>query len=120
MGQSLLQNGLVQRGKVKGTFSQSDFQPWVRRAISPSSRPDREVAIPRNYRAITLLPFPRQIARPKNGRNDVSEAEKHPEQDPAEGSRETIERDLKRQDDKQQRPKENDGGEESNTSGSKR
>jgi hypothetical protein len=50
----------------------------------------------------------------------VSEAEKHPEQDPAEGSRETIERDLKRQDDKQQRPKENDGGEESNTSGSKR
>jgi hypothetical protein len=50
----------------------------------------------------------------------VSEAEKHPEQDPAEGSRETIERDLERQDDKQQRPKENDGGEASNTSTPKR
>jgi hypothetical protein len=78
------------------------------------------VAIPRNYQAINLLLFLRQLARPKNGRNDVREAEKHPEQDPAEGSRETIERDLKRQDDKQQRAKENDGGEASNTSGSKR
>jgi len=50
----------------------------------------------------------------------VSEAEKHPEQDPAEGSRETIERDLKRQHDKQQCPKENDGDEASNTSTPKR
>jgi hypothetical protein len=50
----------------------------------------------------------------------VSEAEKHPEQDPAEGSRETIERDLKRQDDKQQRPKENHGDDASNTSSPKR
>lgn len=50
----------------------------------------------------------------------MSEAEKHPEQDPAEGSRETIERDLKRQDDIQQRPKENDGDEAPNTSTPKR
>lgn len=78
------------------------------------------MAIPRNYQAINLLLFLRQLARPKNGRNDVSEAEKHPEQDPAEGSRETIERDLKRQDDKQQCPKENDGDEASNTSTLKR
>lgn len=49
----------------------------------------------------------------------MSEAEKHPEQDPAEGSRETIERDLERQDDKHQRPKDNDGDEASNTSTSK-
>ena len=77
------------------------------------------MAIPRNYRAINLLLLLRQLARTKTGRNDVSEAEKHPEQDPAEGSREIIERDLKRQDDIQQRPKENHGDDASNTSSPK-
>lgn len=36
-------------------------------------------------------------------------AEEHPEQDPAEGSRETVDRDLKRQNEKRRENKGNDG-----------
>ena len=35
----------------------------------------------------------------------MTDSKDHPEQDPAEGSRETIERDLRRQDNKDETPK---------------